>query len=192
MGLGLAISRVLVELHSGSIRASSAGKGKGATFSIELPLAKLSTKEQPLRIQPGPIPIPVAKAKSKSGLHILLVEDHESTRLTLAQLLLRRSHKVTTAASFTQAHSLIEMNEDFNLLISDIGLPDGNGWDLMNEFHKKFGAKGIALTGYGTEDDVAQSETSGFLTHLTKPVRIELLETAIAEATQNVQDKGFL
>jgi CheY-like chemotaxis protein len=192
LGLGLAISRVLVELHSGSIRASSAGKGKGATFSIELPLAKLSTKEQPLRIQPGPIPIPVAKAKSKSGLHILLVEDHESTRLTLAQLLLRRSHKVTTAASFTQAHSLIEMNEDFNLLISDIGLPDGNGWDLMNEFHKKFGAKGIALTGYGTEDDVAQSETSGFLTHLTKPVRIELLETAIAEATQNVQDKGFL
>ena len=78
------------------------------------------------------------------------------------------------------------------MLISDIGLPDGNGWDLMNEFQKKFGAKGIALTGYGTEDDVAQSEASGFLTHLTKPVRIELLETAIADATKNVQDRGAL
>jgi two-component system CheB/CheR fusion protein len=182
LGLGLAISRVLVELHSGSIRASSPGKGKGATFSIELPLIKLSEKEETVQVQPAPISIPVTEKKSGQGLHVLLVEDHEPTRLTLARLLLHRDYKVTAASSFAQAHSLMEENEDFHLLISDIGLPDGSGCDLMNEFQKKFAPKGIALTGYGTEHDVAQSQASGFTAHLTKPIRIESLERALADA----------
>lgn len=118
------------------------------------------------------------------------MEDHESTRLALAQLLVRRCHKVTTAASFAQAHSLIEENEDFQLLISDIGLPDGNGCDLMNEFQEKFGSEGIALTGYGAEEDIAQSHAAGFTVHLTKPVRIESLESAIADATKNIQNRS--
>jgi two-component system, chemotaxis family, CheB/CheR fusion protein len=191
LGLGLAISRALVELHSGSICASSPGKGKGATFSIELPLVKSPKKKETARIQPAPIPIPVAEKKSGQRLHLLLVEDHEPTRSTLAQLLLRRCYKVTAAASFAQAHSLIEKNEDFHLLISDIGLPDGSGRDLMNEFQKKFGAKGIALTGYGTEYDIAQNQASGFTAHLTKPIRIESLERAIADALKETTGNVF-
>ena len=83
-------------------------------------------------------------------------------------------------------------NEDFHLLISDIGLPDGSGCDLMGEFQKKFGAKGIALTGHGTEQDVAQSQASGFTTHLTKPARIESLENALAIALTKMTDKVFI
>jgi PAS domain S-box-containing protein len=180
LGLGLAISRALVELHSGAIRASSPGKGKGSTFSIELPLMKMSGKKETVRVQPAPKPIAVTGEASGQRLHILLAEDHEPTRLALTQLLLHRRYKVSSAGSLARARSLMEKNHDFHLLISDIGLPDGTGYELMREFQKKFGAKGIALTGYGMEQDIAQSEASGFTAHLTKPVRIELLENALA------------
>ncbi len=185
LGLGLAISRTLVELHSGLIQASSPGKGKGATFSIELPLIKVGEKEGAASSQPAPGAVSVTK-KSGQSLHVLLVEDHEQTRLTLTQLLRQRCYKVSAAASFTQAHALMEENGDFSLLISDIGLPDGNGCDLMNEFQQKFGAKGIALTGYGTGHDVAESEAAGFAAHLTKPINIESLESALADARPRI------
>ena len=185
LGLGLAISRALVELHAGSIRASSPGKGRGATFSIELPLIQSPEKEDAVSSQRAPAAFAVAKKKREQPLHVLLVEDHESTRLTLMQLLLNRRCRVTAAASFAQARSLMEKNEDFNLLISDIGLPDGNGCDLMNVFQKQFGAKGIALTGYGTGHDVAQSQASGFTAHLTKPISIESLESALAAVAES-------
>jgi len=85
------------------------------------------------------------------------VEDHEPTRLALTQLLLRRRYRVTSAASVAEARSCMDQNADFNLLISDIGLPDGSGCDLMVEFRKRFGATGIALTGYGMEQDLAEA-----------------------------------
>ncbi|HEV2330030.1 MAG TPA: PAS domain S-box protein, partial [Verrucomicrobiae bacterium] len=188
LGLGLAISRALVELHSGSISASSPGKSKGATFSIELPLITPSEKEKTVSSSPP------ATIEKRSGEHfrILLVEDHEPTRLTLAQLLLQRHYQVTSAASFAQACSLMEKNKGFELLISDIGLPDGNGYDLMSEFQKKFGAKGIALTGYGTEQDVAHSQSSGFTAHLTKPISVESLENALATTLAETTGKVFI
>ena len=194
LGLGLAISRVLVELHSGSIRAASPGKGKGSTFSIELPLISPSEKKKTTGLPPATVSMPAATIEKMPGgnLHILLVEDHEPTRLALTQLLLQRHYEVASAASFAEACSLMEKHEDFELLISDIGLPDGSGYDLMNEFHKKFGAKGIALTGYGSEQDVAQSQSSGFTVHLTKPVRIELLENALAAAFAETTENIFL
>jgi CheY-like chemotaxis protein len=187
LGLGLAISRALVELHSGSIRASSPGKGQGATFSIELPLITPPEKEEMISLPLASGSMPDAAIEKKSGehLHILLVEDHEATRLILTQLLLQRRYRVTSAASFAQACSSMEKNKDFELLISDIGLPDGNGYDLMGEFQKKFGAKGIALTGYGAEQDVAGSLSSGFTAHLTKPVNVESLENALAATLAN-------
>lgn len=184
LGLGLAISRALVELHRGAIRASSPGKGKGSTFSIELPLlktadlAKADSSRTPANLPPPPPP------PRNNTVNILLVEDHESTRRALTQLLLRHRYKVTNAASLAEARSLMEANPNFNLLISDIGLPDGTGYDLMIEFKRRFGASGIALTGYGMEQDVAHSRNAGFATHLTKPVRIEALESALA-ATLN-------
>ena len=130
--------------------------------------------------------------RSVRNVPVLLVEDHEPTRLALAECLGRRHYKVTCAASCAQARSLIEKNDDFRLLISDVGLPDGNGYDLMTEFKKKFGANGIALTALGREEDIARSQASGFTTHLTKPVRIELLEIALAAALQIKTNKVFI
>jgi len=93
---------------------------------------------------------------------------------------MRRRYKVTNAESYAEACSMMASGGHFDVLISDIGLPDGNGYDLMVQFKQKFGGKGIALTGYGTEQDVNRSREAGFTTHLTKPIRIEALETALA------------
>jgi CheY-like chemotaxis protein len=139
-----------------------------------------SAKRPAGRAQPVKPPAAITTKTSAQRFHVLLVEDHEPTRLALAQLLVRRRYRVTPAASCAKARSLMEKNKDFHLLISDIGLPDGSGCDLMNEFREKFDAKGIALTGHDTEQDITQSQASGFTTHLTKPVSIESLENALA------------
>jgi CheY-like chemotaxis protein len=110
---------------------------------------------------------------------VLLVEDHEITRSVLAQLLARRNYHVFAADCVAKARELADRHK-FDLLICDIGLPDGNGHDLMNEIREKYGLKGIALTGYGMEEDIARGRAAGFVTHLIKPVRIQSLENALA------------
>jgi len=187
MGLGLAISRMLVELHSGTLHARSPGRGKGATFVVELPLAngvaESAAPENPARHESTP----GSGSHAVGFRHILLVEDHEPTRTALSQLLARRQYKVTSAASVQEALSLAR-DDSIDLLISDIGLPDGNGFDLMakvQEFRR--GLKGIALTGYGMEQDVARSHAVGFLAHLTKPVRVQSLDKALASVCNNSQ-----
>ncbi len=183
LGLGLAIAQKLAEFHSGEIRASSDGRGKGATFVVELPLAQMVGKEG----SPGS----VAPAKEltpnlavKSALTILLVEDHEPTRTSLAHLLTRRSYTVVTASTLAEAHALADA-QTFDLLISDVGLPDGNGYDLMAQLRKNgMTLRGIALTGYGMEQDIARSQEAGFIAHLTKPVRVQSLEAAISAAVE--------
>ena len=182
LGLGLAISRALVELHAGSIRAESLGKGKGATFTMELPLAMEMKKPAP-EIKSAAM---AADRISGKGIRVLLVEDHEPTRASLMHLLTRRNYKVVPAGSLSEARSLLE-KEKFNLLISDIGLPDGNGCDLMEESQKRLDLKGIALTGYGMEQDVARSREAGFIAHLTKPVHIKSLDNALMMATKGLR-----
>ena len=177
LGLGLAITRRLVEAQHGQIHAESAGRGHGATFRIELPLEEPGLREAeglaPVRPTAG-----VAAARC-----ILLVEDHEPTRSTLVRLLERRGHKVvgvTTAAAARE----IAAARDCDLVISDLGLPDGDGHALMAELRDAYGLHGIALSGYGMEEDLERSRRSGFFTHLTKPVDIHALESAIAIAPQ--------
>ncbi|HXI52005.1 MAG TPA: PAS domain S-box protein, partial [Candidatus Saccharimonadales bacterium] len=133
MGLGLAISRMLVELHGGGICAHSAGRGKGATFVIDLPLAP-AAQARDERPDAAANHEPRAAETSRAGgalqfRHILLVEDHEPTRTVLSQLLVRRKFKVTTAGSVEEAMAAA-YEDSIDLLISDIGLPDGNGFDL--------------------------------------------------------------
>ena len=184
LGLGLAISRALVELHAGSICAESDGKNKGAKFSIELPVAK--ELEQYASTSPGAVSVPPAPVKRipSRNIRILLVEDHEPTRSSLTQLLSRRNYKVTPVGSLAEARSIVGKIK-FNLLISDIGLPDGNGYDLMAELREHSQLKGIALTGYGMENDVNRSYAAGFAAHLTKPVRMESLDDALSVALRD-------
>lgn len=176
VGLGLAISQMLVEQHEGSIRAESAGRDAGSTFTIELPLAAVSPGAAPEKAPARP----ASEGRAARGARILLVEDHDTTRQTLAQLLSRRQFEVTSAATLAEARAAAEQTS-FALVISDIGLPDGNGYDLMRELAARGPVKGIALSGYGMEEDLARSREAGFQQHLTKPVRVQSLDRALAE-----------
>jgi PAS domain S-box-containing protein len=177
LGLGLAISRRLVEMHRGRIYAHSAGRDKGSTFIIELPLAKKGTSNSVLTENFEPIAI---TSPSEPGACILLIEDHDPTRTALAHLLSRRNYKVMTARNAAEARD-ISAKEKIDLVISDVGLPDGNGNELMKELRERYGLKGIALTGYGMEQDIENSLASGFVTHLMKPVNVRSLENALEQ-----------
>jgi signal transduction histidine kinase len=176
LGLGLAISRSLIELHAGSIRASSPGLGLGSTFHIELPLTA-----SPSSATSGPEAartLPSGAVRTAARMHILLVEDHEPTRTVLAHLLRERKHTVAVASSVAEAREL-GLSQDFDLMITDIGLPDGDGYELMETLGRRRGLRGIALTGYGGETDAARSEKAGFIGHLVKPVSMLTLDAVL-------------
>ncbi len=180
LGLGLAISQMLVESHWGSISAASEGRGKGSTFVIKLPLL-LESANNTQQVSAGIHSKPRSQENLRAeAIQVLLVEDHESTRTTLAHLLARRQYQVKTAATVTEARKLAAQQK-FHLVISDIGLPDGNGFDLMSELRARDAdLQGIALTGYGMEEDIARSQSAGFARHLTKPIRVQALDAALA------------
>lgn len=181
LGLGLTISKMLVELHSGAIRATSLGRDQGATFTMEFPAHKIAEgTSNPTTGEPLPTKDSPAILNNKTARCILLVEDHEPTRIALTHLLNRRNYKVRSATSVAEARILAQQ-ENFDLVVSDIGLPDGNGYDLMAELRDKFGLKGIALSGYGMEQDVTRGQQAGFVAHLIKPVRVETLEKTLSE-----------
>jgi CheY-like chemotaxis protein len=115
-----------------------------------------------------------------SGLRLLLVEDHSDTRRSMESLLARHKHWVKSAAS---AHEALELaaNNEFDLVISDLGLPDLSGLELMKELRDRFGLRGIGVSGYGMETDIAESRAAGFTCHLIKPVSMDRLRQAIAE-----------
>jgi PAS domain S-box-containing protein len=177
LGLGLAISRALVEMHDGSISAHSAGKEKGASFRVHLPVlapqAVCATTQR--AVSPGGSP-----EHKPAGLRLLYIEDHGDTARTMKRLLERHGHQVQTAGDVATALQIVDRSP-FDLLISDLGLPDGSGADLMREVRARHpDLKGIALSGYGMEADVQRSREAGFAEHLTKPVRVEELQMAIS------------
>ena len=182
LGLGLAITRMLVEMHAGAIHASSPGRNLGSTFTIVFPLAPSESGSTDPQAVNGPHAS--APAETPVGeMRILVVEDHEPTRVTLMHLLNRRGHTVHAAGSLAEARKIAGA-ESIDVIISDAGLPDGNGFTLMKELrvrHPKL--RGIALSGYGAEEDIARSQQAGFGVHLTKPVRVQALDGALAEVT---------
>jgi signal transduction histidine kinase len=177
LGLGLAICRALVEMHGGTIRARSAGRNQGATFSVELPLAPAASQRSGVNGQPAaPAKLP------ERGVCILLVEDHTDTARAMTTLLNRRGYDVRRAANMAEALKEAN-NRKFDVLVSDIGLPDGSGLELMRQLLEKGPVKGIALSGFGMEEDVNRSRQAGFSEHLTKPIDFKQLEAAIARVT---------
>jgi PAS domain S-box-containing protein len=170
LGLGLAISKRLAEMHGGTIVAQSEGRNRGATFIFTLPTIATPAKRR------ENAPAPVAGGNVRS-LRILLVEDHEDTRRSLVRLL-GRTHTVREAPSVESALAAAK-EEQFDLVISDVGLPDGNGLELMRILRDDHGLKGICLSGFGMEEDIARSSDAGFCEHLTKPIDIQKLEAII-------------
>lgn len=185
LGLGLTISRKLVELHGGRIEASSMGRNQGSTFTIYLPLApKNRTLTTPPFSMAPKDDRPGASAKADGTMpRILLVEDHEATRTSLARLLERRGYTIVSTGSAQEALSAAA-SDSFDLVLSDIGLPDENGFTLMRKLQEKHRLRGIALTGYGMEKDLLHSREAGFLAHLTKPINVQVLDRALAAAFQ--------
>jgi signal transduction histidine kinase/CheY-like chemotaxis protein len=172
LGLGLAICKGILDAHQGSIAASSEGLGRGTTMTVVLQNAVA-----PQGVKPVAESEPV---RAGSGMSILLVEDHEDTLRAMSRLLRKTEHQVITANCVSQAIAAAA-NQKFDLIISDIGLPDGTGLELLEQLGKNRPRWGIALTGYGMEEDIRKSESAGFQKHLTKPINFSELQTAIAE-----------
>jgi signal transduction histidine kinase len=176
LGLGLAISKALIDAHGGKIRVQSPGKDQGTTFSVELNTVLTpiggdgESEDQEVDVEP-------ARAVSKHR-RVLLVDDHYDTCIGMKRMLERRGYEITVAHSAEQAVEKVR-SEDFDLLISDIGLPDRSGYELMREVRLNKDLPGIALSGFGSEQDVNQAREAGFSEHLTKPINFERLEKTI-------------
>ncbi len=181
LGLGLAICKALVEMHSGVIAAHSDGPNRGAKFTVRLPStlpADLPNGESKRQLAPP------------EGLRLLVVEDHPDTLGTLTRLLTRRGYIVRTAASLAESLEVARAYE-FDVLISDIGLPDGRGTELLDQFFALHGWRppAIAMSGFGMDDDVERSQQAGFSEHLTKPVEFSALQEAISRLAARQPEK---
>jgi PAS domain S-box-containing protein len=170
LGLGLAICKNLVELHGGAISVNSRGRGFGTTATVAL-----ECHLEPIAADQKPDGVDNVRPKA---LRILLVEDHDDTRRVLVRLLTHFGYKVVGASTLEEALNAFR-SQSFDAILSDIGLPDGTGYDLMSEARRKQGVKGVALTGYGMSQDVRRSEEAGFDFHLTKPVDVAELRTVL-------------
>jgi PAS domain S-box-containing protein len=183
LGLGLAISKAITEMHGGRLTAMSEGSGRGATFSVSLPASLPDEAAEPPVCQETRSEIQNPKSEIQN-LRILLVEDHADTAEALAELLSLLGHRVAVAGGVAAALATAEeLNHDggLDLLISDLGLPDGTGHDVMRGLSRSRSVPGIALSGYGMEDDIRRSHEAGFTRHLTKPVTLQALEAAIRQ-----------
>src|SRR5437870_1169632 len=176
LGLGLAISKALIDAHGGKIRVQSPGKDQGSIFSLELSTVVMPAgTDGEKQDQPAGPERELALARHR---RVLLVDDHHDTCIGMKRMLERRGYEITIAHSADQAVEKVR-TQDFDLLISDIGLPDRSGYELMREVRLNKNLPGIALSGFGTEQDVNQARAAGFSEHLTKPTNFERLERTI-------------
>lgn len=171
LGLGLAITRELVVLHHGAISLESQGLNQGTTVKVEL-AAMARVIAAPAKERPR------AKSPPKA-LRILLLEDHPDTNESLTMLLELWGYSVASAFDVASALSLAG-EQDFDLLISDLGLPDGSPAEVMQRVASRAGTPGVALSGFGMEKDVEMSRSFGFSHHLVKPVDVGRLQEILA------------
>jgi CheY-like chemotaxis protein len=176
LGLGLAICRILTEMHGGTVLAQSDGPGHGSVFTVRLPVSGAASPQG----KPAAAFVP----GQLTDLRILLVEDHADTAAKLRRLLINRGCHVNVASTVAEARALLK-TETIDVLLTDIGLPDGQGLELMSPFLAAADGRsvtGIALSGYGMPEDVERSRAAGFAHHLTKPLDIAQLEKTLAGA----------
>jgi CheY-like chemotaxis protein/two-component sensor histidine kinase len=195
LGLGLAIVRQLVELHGGSVRAKSSGKGMGATFVVTLPLSVVHA-EPTVSIERRHPTAPSGQAQTDgcariAGVKILVVDDEPDARALLQRLLEECDALVTSAASAAEAIQSIESNRP-DVLISDIGMPGEDGFSLIRRVRDMPAESGgstpaIALTAYARADDRVNTMLAGFQHHLSKPVEPAELIAVVACLAQRIQ-----
>jgi signal transduction histidine kinase/ActR/RegA family two-component response regulator len=191
LGLGLAISRAIIELHDGSISAASDGKGKGATFTVRLHCAKPAPTAETDR--------PVAAVSdtiARRSMRVLVVEDHPDTAEQFARLLRRAGHEVVCAGSIKEAQTCASVTPGqdracaFDILISDLDLPDGSGRELMRNLAQRYPIRGIVISGHGMKEDVDGSMQAGFSYHITKPVNWAELKAVIDKISDEISHQS--
>jgi len=170
LGLGLAISKRLVDLHRGTIEAESRGRSFGATFKVILDTVPVGLAASGVKNR--------SAGKGSKPLRILLVEDHQDTRRALSRLLTHFGHRVVTTGTVATAKEIVG-SDQIDVLLCDIGLPDGSGYEVAAQARAKRRIKAVALTGFGTEKDVRRSKEAGFDFHLVKPVNFHELKTVL-------------
>jgi CheY-like chemotaxis protein len=156
-------------MHGGTIRVSSRGRSYGTTGTVSLKcyLGAVTTSASGADAEGTP-----------SRLRILLVEDHLDTQRILARMLTNFGHEISIANNVAEAQSVFR-SQALDVILSDIGLPDGTGYDIISEAKKTTKVKGVALTGYGMSEDVRRSKEAGFDFHLTKPIDVSELRTVL-------------
>ena len=177
LGLGLAIVKHLVEEHGGTVTASSDGRGKGARFVIDLPIAADSSPA----LEEEAASVPEAGEPDLSGVHVLIVEDDPDGNELVCTILERYGARVTSATTAAAALDLLE-NERPQVLVSDIGLPDMDGMDLIKTVRarKDDGAiPAVALTAYASRQDATKAIAAGFDAHVAKPVQPSTLGSVV-------------
>jgi PAS domain S-box-containing protein len=173
LGIGLTICKAIVDLHGGSIHAESAGQGKGARFHVELSLTR--------GIEAVAAEIPDKVKSMASSIRVLVVDDHEDTLHVLSRLLESLGYRPATAGSAAAALNYIAANT-VDVLVSDIGLPDASGHELVRQMQKIRKVHAVAISGFGSATDIQESLDAGFYAHLTKPLDFELLHATIQRA----------
>lgn len=188
LGLGLAIARQLVDLHGGSIRAQSDGAGRGASFTVELPLAGEPAAAQPPPEPERPRPASPAGSPELRGIEILVVDDEGDAREFIRRLLSDRGARVRTASSVAEALRALKASP-CDLLLSDIGMPIEDGYDLIRSVRAAERARGsrplpaAALTAFARTEDRARALEAGFQAHIAKPFEPADLVAVIAQLT---------
>jgi len=177
LGIGLALTRGLVEMHGGRIQAYSAGLGKGCTFTVRLPVAAVTSV--PRREGPDP-----KRARDTTACRVLVVDDHPEVRESLAMLLELQGHEVATARDGLEAVEVAEQLRP-DLVLLDLGMPRLDGYGACRRLREQAWGKDlkiVALTGWGQDGDRRQTKEAGFDHHLVKPVAPAALLEVVAKA----------
>ncbi|MGA3066627.1 MAG: ATP-binding protein [Tepidisphaeraceae bacterium] len=180
LGIGLTICKTIIDLHGGGIRAHSDGRGKGSVFLVELPTAPAIE---------GRAVVKPDRTKLADSIHVLLVEDHEDTLRVMRRLLEMLGYKLATARSSSAALNFAATN-DFDVLVSDIGLPDVSGHELVRQVKKIRDVPAVAISGFGSKSDIEKSLQAGFCAHLTKPLNFDLLHKTLQNVVSKVNSNA--